>query len=401
MECGKIQENLSGYLDDILDAQTRNLVEDHIAVCTECRDIYESMKEMVTEIEALEPVSAPDDFLKKVHERIEERRGFPGPREVLSTLFRVRIPLQFATAVAMGILLFFIIDTQEPVKEIGGRYMETVQVENEKVYEKIKTETEVKEPVKKAPLPAASAKFKAQPEDLKDNVLMKETAPKTLFEMKAPRSPALKEKPESGVVPGKGTPLIATEKESKPLEITLLMGKVNHGLYKGDMERERTGAARKASRQGLDEKKRQTGHIVSGTRASKTHTAETYGGISSDGMPSGKSLSSDRPREKRLPVSAAGEMDQEEKDDLGLIPSLPGVLPALKELIVSAEGSVLSTETGMEGETRSLLAEIPLRRYGFFYNNLKKLAPVKKPVPTVQPESGDTIRVRILFKNHP
>jgi len=219
--------------------------------------------------------------------------------------------------------------------------------------------------------------------------------------MKAPSSPALEEKPESGFASGKGTPRISTQIESKLVEITLLLGKVDHDLHRGDMEKEKNGIVRKASRRDLHEKKRQTDRIVSETRVSKKQTAETYGRISSDAMPSGKVLSSDRPGEKRLPVSPAGEKEQEEKDDHGLTPSSTGLLPALKELIVNVEGSILSTEKDMAGETRSLLAEIPSRRYGFFYNQLQKLAPVKKPVPTFQPENGDTIQVKILFTDHP
>lgn len=113
MKCGDIKERLSEYVDDILDPETRVLVDEHLSACKDCQHTLASLKAVVSELGALDSVEPPEDFLNQLHERMEKRSRFP---RILRTLFmpmRVKIPLEFAGAVAVAILVFSILHTQK------------------------------------------------------------------------------------------------------------------------------------------------------------------------------------------------------------------------------------------------------------------------------------------------
>jgi hypothetical protein len=113
MDCGEIKERLSAYVDDVLDAESKAVVEKHLSTCKDCQQELVSLKALVRELGSLESVEPPRDFLDQVHERIEARSWFP---KILRTLFvpmRVKIPLEFAGAVAVAILVFAVLHTQK------------------------------------------------------------------------------------------------------------------------------------------------------------------------------------------------------------------------------------------------------------------------------------------------
>lgn len=113
MECGKIRELLSEYVDDVLDPETKAVMDEHIFTCKDCQEELVSLKALVTELGSLESVEPPRDFMDQLHERMEKRSRFS---EILRALFvpmRVKIPLEFAGAAAVAILVFSFLYTQK------------------------------------------------------------------------------------------------------------------------------------------------------------------------------------------------------------------------------------------------------------------------------------------------
>jgi hypothetical protein len=113
MDCAEIKERLSAYVDDVLDAESKAVVEEHLSTCKDCQQEMVSLKALVRELGSLESVQPPRDFLDQLHARIEARSWFP---RILRTLFmpmRVKIPLEFAGAVAVAILVFAVLHTQK------------------------------------------------------------------------------------------------------------------------------------------------------------------------------------------------------------------------------------------------------------------------------------------------
>jgi len=113
MNCSEIKELLSEYVDGVLDVKTKALVDEHLSTCKDCRQELASLKTLVNELGSLESVAPPGDFLKELHERMERRSWFS---KILRSLFvpmRLKIPLEFAGAAAMAILVFSLLHVQQ------------------------------------------------------------------------------------------------------------------------------------------------------------------------------------------------------------------------------------------------------------------------------------------------
>jgi anti-sigma factor RsiW len=75
MDCSRVTELFSEYIDGVLDGETRRKVEEHLAVCPSCAEELEALRSCVSALTSLDRVEAPVDFFEKVHERIERREG--------------------------------------------------------------------------------------------------------------------------------------------------------------------------------------------------------------------------------------------------------------------------------------------------------------------------------------
>ena len=118
MECAKIRDLLSEYIDGALDAQTKALIDAHLRICPKCSEELASLKTLIRELGSVESFKAPDDFLEKLHERLEPRFSFQKIVRLLFVPGRVKIPLEFATATAMAVLIFSILYIQQPERMI-------------------------------------------------------------------------------------------------------------------------------------------------------------------------------------------------------------------------------------------------------------------------------------------
>lgn len=113
MNCDEVKALLSEYVDEVLAPETRAFVDEHLSACDGCQRELVSLRALVSDLGSLESVEPPRDFLDQLHERLEKRSWFS---EVLRTLFvpmRVKIPLEFAGAAALAVLVFSFLYTQK------------------------------------------------------------------------------------------------------------------------------------------------------------------------------------------------------------------------------------------------------------------------------------------------
>jgi hypothetical protein len=115
MDCPRIRELLSQYIDDALDGPTKKTVREHLSLCKACQAELTSLKTLVGELRSLEPIKAPDDFLEGVRERIS-----PASRSyrLLKRLFfplRIKIPMELAAAAAVAALVVLVFSMQKGV----------------------------------------------------------------------------------------------------------------------------------------------------------------------------------------------------------------------------------------------------------------------------------------------
>ncbi len=118
MECLKIRELLSDYMDGILDEEAKVKVEEHLLTCKGCQEELAFLKTLVEELGSLDSVDAPADFLENLHERMEKSSRFSRIMRKLFVPWRIKIPLELATAAAMAVLVIAIVRVQQPLQQI-------------------------------------------------------------------------------------------------------------------------------------------------------------------------------------------------------------------------------------------------------------------------------------------
>jgi len=118
MKCAGIKEILSQYIDGMLGDRERAALEEHLSTCENCREELDSLRALVQELGALEPVKAPADFLGKIHERLAQPSLFKRLFHKLFVRFPIKIPLQLAAAVAAAFLVFSVVTLQREEKEM-------------------------------------------------------------------------------------------------------------------------------------------------------------------------------------------------------------------------------------------------------------------------------------------
>ena len=110
MECQKINKLINSYIDQTLDMETTQQVEEHLKVCSVCREEYLKLKEVVTSLESLFLKEAPIDLTQKIMAKVSEEEIQTSWIDYLKN--RISIPrpsfrIVAATAAVTAIFLFF------------------------------------------------------------------------------------------------------------------------------------------------------------------------------------------------------------------------------------------------------------------------------------------------------
>jgi anti-sigma factor RsiW len=76
MHCRQVKELLSAYIDDMLTPEQKREVEEHLGLCPQCSQDAAFLRQCVQDINALDKVKAPDNFLGKIKARIARDSEF-------------------------------------------------------------------------------------------------------------------------------------------------------------------------------------------------------------------------------------------------------------------------------------------------------------------------------------
>lgn len=340
MDCAAILDLLSEYIDGTLDVQTRTAITKHIAICENCRQELASLRAIVDELGALDPVKPPADFLKKIHERLETRSGFNKILRKLFLPFHIKIPLELAAAATVTILVVLVLNIQKPEIQMMKMPLGTT---SQSMVEKPKADR-IKPEAKKQAEPPATV-IEEAPAKLSDSepvMLTRRSEIKTatpLIQRESKPSFSFMANAESKQAAGKG----------HPIELTLVL---------------KTG-------------------VISG--AFKP-------GIAMRAAPLLESHESTLKKERAHTDSFERKIDVREKDRSA------DLLARIKHIIDHAQGKVLAVEyDGQAEQLQSIDAEIPSQSYESFCTQLTGLATFQNPPPDLADKDLEIIRVRILF----
>jgi hypothetical protein len=343
MECARIKELLSEYIDGTLGAQARAVVADHVATCKSCKEELASLSALVEELGSLETVKAPEDFLEKIHGRMESRFGFDTIVRKLFRPFGIKIPLELAAAATIAILVISVLSIQQAEKQI-------VQIPkvstSERIAEKSKENLVITARKKSAKSPASF--LEEAPTKRSDSQLIISSRESMLKTVK----PASKEesKPLAPVLakPKERQP-VGDVRENEPIELALLLkSEVTDKAYNLGSAVEDTSSLERGVRAGEEE----------GAYSASSGRKATAGYTGADAEP----------------------------------------LSRVKHIVGLVEGKVLAVEyDGQTEQLKSIQAEIPAKRYESFCKELARLAVFQNPPPALSDKDRETIRIRIRF----
>lgn len=339
MECEEIKKLLSEYIDDTLDMQMKMLIEEHLATCKACSEELVSLKAYIKELSSLKEVEAPEDFLEKVHERVEQRFKFEKIMRKLFFPIRIKVPLKLVAVVATVLLAIAIANMIQPIRRI--LYVPSVPepVTDKKERMKVQKKLEFR---KRDAEPVAVSKAPSVPEPVKIGKKRIEEYKKLALEKGIAKPEAVSEE------------LVAPpSREEKPIELALLIRPEEPAITSRLKETIRAGRPAEVEERKMKEVERTRKVLVDEEVIDKDITA----------LPS---------------------------------PYLTEALSKVKNLIELVEGKVISVEYEKETNLpQYITTQIPAVNYSTFLEKLGQFGDLQKPLPSEAAKGKESLRLRI------
>jgi anti-sigma factor RsiW len=334
MECTDIKALMSEYLDNALDARTKEVVEKHISTCGACEEDLAALRAVIHELGSLKPMAAPDDFLDRLHERLERGSILERVRRKLFSPFYIKFPLELAGAAAVAVLVFAVLNAQLARRETAPR-------------SDISEPARVAESVRAKPMERAFKK-----------------------ERKAD-APAVPVTP-SGRMPGKDRVMAGKQMAKTAAPVASLEQKRRRPSQPADtlielavLMRPKDGEAPMASEPTSDEYAEREAPRVAEERAL---------------APASEGLST---------LKGGAAWEDADTDAL---------LARIKSLIKNAAGEIVAvSHDERTRQLKHVTARIPASNYSTFVGTLSHLTTLQKRLPDPPDKDAETIRIRITF----
>lgn len=108
MECKKVEELLSEYIDGILPVEDTADVRDHLASCERCRETWQSMVSIIEIMGGMEELDPPAGFLGRVSDRLDGDSPVKRTIRRIFSPWQVKIPLELAGVAAAAVLIVYV-----------------------------------------------------------------------------------------------------------------------------------------------------------------------------------------------------------------------------------------------------------------------------------------------------
>jgi hypothetical protein len=127
MECNKVQERLSEYMDGLASADERSLIEEHLHSCHRCSGHLADLKRTIGHVHELEDIEPPAWLTQKVMMKIKAEPGHG--KGILKRFFyplHVKLPIEIAAAVAIALTTLYIFKAVPPEMKLAEAPSERV-----------------------------------------------------------------------------------------------------------------------------------------------------------------------------------------------------------------------------------------------------------------------------------
>jgi hypothetical protein len=385
LECTRVRELISEYIDETLDAEVRAAVEEHVSACMGCKEELTKVSALVDELGSLGPVKAPGDLLEKIHERMDLGYGFHRIVRKLFVPFRIKIPLEFAGAVVVAILVVAVFlniqQTEEKIAKIptvSTQERDVLKPPVDHLEQALKQEAKMAAPVLEKSLEMRSG--------LQDVMVARKP-------METPMKSAVKEeyKP-SPSASGKAR-----------VRVSRLEAKMAAPVLEESEE----------MRSGIDEMLVVQKSLEAPMKSDVTEEFEPPPAVS-EKPKAGVSVRAREPIElvlvlKKEPIARTPQYQIELKSKILDVPDTS--VEEEKEvvsrpwenvihLIVLAKGRVLAVKYDRQtGRLRSIHAEIPATRYESFTEGLRRWGTLRTTPPDLSKKDRETVHIRINLES--
>lgn len=190
MECNKIRERLSLYLDGLASADERRLIEEHLHSCLRCIGHLADLKRTIGHVHELEDIDPPAWLTQKVMMKIKSEPGHG--KGILNRLFyplHVKLPIEIAAAVVIALTTFYIFKAAPPEMKLAEAPSDKVMPAV--LEEKKQSQQEVKDREHSGKKPGTSAvtEDKSAPAEPAEQPVLKKKAETIERSAAAPETP--------------------------------------------------------------------------------------------------------------------------------------------------------------------------------------------------------------------
>lgn len=120
MECGDIQERLSGYIEGIISREEKVLIDEHLRRCPKCKESLADLKKTVEYVQKLEEIEPPTWLTQKVMQRVtaeaDQKKG------ILRKLFyplHIKVPIEAVAVILIGVTSIYIFKSIQPDMQLA------------------------------------------------------------------------------------------------------------------------------------------------------------------------------------------------------------------------------------------------------------------------------------------
>jgi hypothetical protein len=129
VKCKDVNKKMSLYIDNQLSEKDMKNFMEHIMECNKCKEKFERMKSLVSELNSIKEVDLPDDYKDKLHNRLVAEQY--NVKDNNKTLIPWYLNWKFSSGLIAGILLIFMFKNQvfDIINDVDKAYVNDIKLQ--------------------------------------------------------------------------------------------------------------------------------------------------------------------------------------------------------------------------------------------------------------------------------
>ncbi len=108
MECSKIREKLSDYIDGLVSSEERRFIDEHLMSCEMCSEYLSDLRETVDYVQNLEEIESPQWLTERIMEKVKsESQPKKGILERLFYPLHIKLPIEAIVVVLVVVISIY------------------------------------------------------------------------------------------------------------------------------------------------------------------------------------------------------------------------------------------------------------------------------------------------------